>query len=101
MFGGPLGAGRQQLRVRGDWGLSGVTSQETEPSFKDASSLICLALVCLTVLSLKLPTWVSFFVKFMLPSTLIAESECGASKRRARLHRLALWDRWDFLPPLL
>lgn len=64
------------------WGLGfeRCDSQETEPSFKDASSLIFLALVCLTALSLKLPTEGSFFMKFLLPSAPIPESECGALK---------------------
>lgn len=51
-----------------------------ELSFKGASSLIFLALMCLTMLSLKLPTWVSFFIKRILPSKLIPKSECGALK---------------------
>lgn len=40
------------------WGMGfeWYSSEKMEPRFKDASSLIFLALVCLTALSLKLPT---------------------------------------------
>lgn len=81
VFGGA--AESQEVTAPRVWGLGfeRCDSQEMEPSFKDASSLIFPALVCLPALSLKLPTWVAFFIKkFLLPSALIPESECGALK---------------------
>lgn len=39
----------------GEWVLKGIT-EKMEQRFKDASCLIFLALMCLAVLSLKLPT---------------------------------------------
>lgn len=55
-FAGSWGSGSRQLRVCGEWGFEQCNSEKTEQRFKDASSLIFLALMCLTALSLKLPT---------------------------------------------
>lgn len=47
------------------WGMGfeRCNSEKMEQRFKDASCLIFIALMCLAVLSLKLPTQVSFFIK--------------------------------------